>query len=251
MKVSREPHILVVDDEENNLKLLKALLAPIPCRVREAHDGSEALAQIGENPPDLILLDVMLPKINGFEVCRVVKSNPATSTIPVVMITALSDFTDCMRGLEAGADDFLSRPVNHLELLTRVKSLLKLKELQESLKRQERLQFLGEMAAMAAHEIRNPLTAIRGFAQILRARTATETRAYADIMISELDRINGIVEKMLMLRPKKRNLQPGDVLSVLKQALELARQGRNDQVRFLTRFPSAIPLVRMDQYQIK
>lgn len=117
--------ILVVDDHEQNLELLEAYLEEVGCRVRTAKDGVEAMAEIELEPPDLIILDVMMPRMSGFQVCRQVKSNPKTRDIPVVMVTALSDVGDVERAVECGADDFLTKPVYKLELVTRAKSLLR------------------------------------------------------------------------------------------------------------------------------
>ncbi|MBN2315944.1 MAG: response regulator [Sedimentisphaerales bacterium] len=136
-KTEREktPVILVVDDNQQNCELLQAYLEDIVCRTIPASDGLEALKIVAETPPDLILLDVMMPKMSGFEVCRRIKNDPKNSGIPIIMVTALNEFGDIERGIDSGTDDFLSKPVNKLELLTRVKTLLKLKHLTDKLER--------------------------------------------------------------------------------------------------------------------
>ncbi|MEO0474540.1 MAG: response regulator [Planctomycetota bacterium] len=124
--------ILVVDDNEQNVELLQAYLESMPVEVHAAYDGVEALNKIAEGlSPDLILLDVMMPKMSGFEVCRKLKADDATAHIPVMMVTALNELGDIERGVEAGTDEFLSKPVNKLELLTRVKSLLRSAKLRQ------------------------------------------------------------------------------------------------------------------------
>ena len=110
------PTVLVVDDNLQNLELLQAYLEDLDCRTIPAHDGLEAMEIVTDNPPDLILLDVMMPKMSGFEVCKRVKNDPKTSDIPVIMVTALNEFGDIERGIDSGTDDFLSKPVNKLEL---------------------------------------------------------------------------------------------------------------------------------------
>ncbi len=130
--------ILIVDDNAQNVELLQAYLESLPCRILTASDGLAAM-RIVEDPdgptPDLILLDVMMPRMSGFEVCRKLKEDPATRAIPIMMVTALNELGDIERGVESGTDDFLSKPVNKLELITRVKSLLRVRHLKRELDR--------------------------------------------------------------------------------------------------------------------
>jgi len=139
--------ILVVDDNEQNLELLQAYLEDFECRTIPAKDGIEALEIIKKSKPDLVLLDVMMPKMSGFEVCRRIKNNPQTADLPVIMVTALNELGDIERAIESGTDDFLSKPVNKLELITRVKTMLKLKHLSDRLERT--LAYLSEMEKQA------------------------------------------------------------------------------------------------------
>ncbi|HPY51478.1 MAG TPA: response regulator [Sedimentisphaerales bacterium] len=131
----RLPVILVVDDTAQNLELIQAYLEDVDCRTVAARDGIEALDLVAKTKPDLVLLDVMMPKMSGFEVCRRLKKDPATNDIPVIMVTALNEFGDIERGIDSGTDDFVSKPVNRLELLTRVKTMLRLKHLSDTLQR--------------------------------------------------------------------------------------------------------------------
>jgi len=130
---NKRPKILVVDDIPINIELQKAYLSIAGYQVLEARDGEEALRRVKEDKPDLIILDIMMPKINGFEVCRRLKNDPQTCFIPVVMVTALKEMEDKIKGIEAGADDFISKPFNKTELLARVKSLLRIKFLHDEL----------------------------------------------------------------------------------------------------------------------
>ena len=120
--------ILVVDDEEKNVKLMEAILLPRGYEIVKAYNGEEALQQVAKQMPDLILLDVMMPIMNGFEVCKKLKDDPETRLIPIVIMTALGELEDRVRGIEAGADDFLTKPVNRDELLARIQTSLRLKE---------------------------------------------------------------------------------------------------------------------------
>ena len=125
--------ILLVDDNQQNLELMQAYLESLPCRLSTARDGVEAIDAIHREKPDLILLDVMMPKMSGFEVCRKLKADPATRDIVVIMVTALHEVGDHERAVESGTDDFLTKTVNKLELLTRVRSLLKMALLKKKL----------------------------------------------------------------------------------------------------------------------
>ena len=144
---TEEANILVVDDNEQNLELLQAYLEDIQCQTIPARDGIEALEIIKKSKPDLVLLDVMMPKMSGFEVCRRIKNNPETADLPVIMVTALNELRDIERAIESGTDDFLSKPVNKLELITRVKTMLKLKHLSDQLERT--LAYLSEIEKQA------------------------------------------------------------------------------------------------------
>jgi len=144
---NRTPIILVVDDNQQNLELLQAYLEDIDCKSVPAYDGLEALEIVASQPPDLILLDVMMPKMSGFEVCKRLKNDPKTEDIPIIMVTALNEYGDIERGIDSGTDDFISKPVNKLELLTRVKTMLKLKHLSDKLERT--LAYLSEMEKQA------------------------------------------------------------------------------------------------------
>ena len=139
----KTPVVLVIDDNQQNLELLQAYLEDMDCQTVPAHDGPEALEIISRKSPDLILLDVMMPKMSGFEVCKRIKNDPKTSDIPVIMVTALNEFGDIERGIDSGTDDFISKPINKLELLTRVKTMLKLKHLSDKLERT--LAYLSEI----------------------------------------------------------------------------------------------------------
>jgi two-component system cell cycle response regulator len=124
--------VLIVDDNPQILELLEAYLESLPLEVSLAADGEAALAAVQKQPPDLILLDIMMPRRSGFEVCRILKADPAYRDIPIVMVTALNEVGDMERACECGADDFLSKPVNKIELLARVQNLLQLRRLRKA-----------------------------------------------------------------------------------------------------------------------
>ncbi|MBP8303259.1 MAG: response regulator [Phycisphaerae bacterium] len=144
----RRPVVLIVDDNRQNLELLQAYLEELDCESATATDGLEALRLAASRKPDLVLLDVMMPQMSGFEVCRRLKSQEDTSDIPVIMVTALNEFGDIERGIDCGTDDFVSKPVNKLELLTRVRTMLKLKHITDKLERT--LAYLSKIEGQAA-----------------------------------------------------------------------------------------------------
>jgi putative two-component system response regulator len=133
--------ILVADDQVSNRELMCELLTTQGFKVITAVDGAEALEQMSRVPTDLVLLDVMMPELSGFDVCAKLKSNPDTYLIPVILVTALSDKENRIEGIRVGADDFLTRPVDRTELLARVRSLLKLKHRTDELERAESVLF--------------------------------------------------------------------------------------------------------------
>jgi len=130
--------ILIADDNRANVELLEAYLAGVDCDTEVAVDGQDTLNKVASFNPDLILLDVMMPKLSGFEVCQRIKSDPATSRIMVLMVTALNELGDIERAVGVKTDDFLSKPVHRLELLKRVEMMLRLKDVQDEVERLRR-----------------------------------------------------------------------------------------------------------------
>ena len=150
----RTPIVLVVDDSHANRDLIEACLAGVECQVRTAEDGPAALRAIQSSLPDLVLLDVQMPGMDGYEVCRRIKQAPSSRLIPVVMITALDRTSDRINALEAGADDYMTKPVDRVELVARVRSALRLKSVYDSLDSAEQVIF----ALAAAVEAKDPYT---------------------------------------------------------------------------------------------
>ncbi len=159
------PLLLVVDDNHLNVEPLCDLLEAMGYRVASAYDGATALELVRERPPDLILLDIMMPGMNGFEVCRQLKADSRTAKIPVVFVTALSEAEEKVEAIEAGGDDFLTKPFNRTLLLARIRSLLRLKaandNLEESYRRLQAMERLkDDLMHMIVHDLKSPLTAV-------------------------------------------------------------------------------------------
>ncbi len=165
-------NILVVDDEPVNIKILKAMLSSESFNVIQSSSGSETLKLIEQDLPDLILLDVMMPDMDGFEVCSIIKSQQDMRRVPILMVTALRDKIHRQKAMEAGADDFLSKPIDRIELLIRVKSLLRIKQysdeqlehlkiLQQKNQKLKELERIKDgLTQMIIHDLRGPLTSI-------------------------------------------------------------------------------------------
>src|SRR5690348_6380067 len=158
------PKILVVDDTPRNVKLLADILAAKGYNVATAASGREALAEIESGPPDLVLLDVVMPEMSGYEVCKTIRANPHTEMLPVIMVTALDPGEERVKGIEAGADDFLSKPINQPELLARVRSLLRIKALHETV--QTQAQELAEWNKTLEVRVQDQLAQIERLARL-------------------------------------------------------------------------------------
>ncbi len=173
------PKVLIVDDDKENVDLIAYFLKPQNYHIITAHDGVEALQLVEKETPDLILLDIKLPKMDGFEVCERIKKKSPTKFIPIIMITALKDLKSKIRSLEAGADDFISKPFENIELLTRVKSLLRIKKYHDELEQKNKEleeknqsllrmdQFKEELNHLIVHDMKNPIFVIQGNLQML------------------------------------------------------------------------------------
>ncbi len=127
--------ILIADDNQTNVELLEAYLGGRNCEIAVAVDGRDTLDKVAKFQPDLILLDIMMPRLSGFEVCEELKASPKTRGIMILMVTALNELGDIERAVSAGCDDFLSKPVNKIELLKRVDNMLKLRHVTDELQR--------------------------------------------------------------------------------------------------------------------
>ncbi|MFZ0391274.1 MAG: response regulator [Calditrichia bacterium] len=225
--------ILIVEDNPESVNLLTYFLEPAGYRVVVAQTGTEAVSAVEREKPDMILLDVVLPEMNGFEICERLKKNQETFHIPIIMITALKELKDKIKGLEAGADDFITKPFENVELLTRVKSLLRLKFYHDELRRRnkelekqktalEREDHLKkELTNLIVHDMKNPLFVIQGNLQMMEmnqealhqqdplvytSRIARSSRSLLRMILNLLD-ISRLEQNLLEIEPVPADLR--------------------------------------------
>lgn len=195
--MKRVPQILIVDDEASARKTMEMLLLREGYDLHFAADGYEALAELDdmEIEPDTILSDVMMPDMDGFELCQRLKRHPRWKHIPIILVTALDSKEDLARGLEAGADDFLNKPVNGLELRARLRSMLRIKQQHDELRTTMKLR--EDLSNMIVHDLRAPLANILVYCDLLEDRAGTA--AELETIREEANRLRSFVTDMLLM----------------------------------------------------
>ena len=217
--------ILIVDDEKMGRETLEALLYAQDYHLIFANDGSEALLMVAEFEPDVILLDVMMPNMDGFEVCRRLKADAQWRYIPVILVTALDSQEDLLMGIEAGADDFLSKPVNGLKLRARIRSMLRLKQQFNELKAM--LLLREDLTNMIVHDMRTPLVTILGYSELLLQQNLIKPEGVLELQRIQFQarRLHSFTNDILMLAKMRQhqlilNKSLVDVTGLISQAQE-------------------------------
>jgi len=232
---NQEPLILLVDDCDENREILSILLAPLEARIIEAQSGEEALTKVHQTKPALMLLDVNMPGISGFEVCRQLRDNPDTRDITILFVSALGDLENRMKGLTGGGVDYISKPFEPGEVLARVSTQLELHRLRSQL--EERNRELEELVRekdrfldLAAHGLRHPLLQIRGLIGLLRSGHLGEQgrETLVNTIAGASERMNHVLNDVLEVHDLETgsvtlNPEPISVKALLKKYLELWR----------------------------
>jgi len=241
--------ILIVDDNPDNVEVIKFKLQrskQFELEVIEAYSGEDALSIVDREALDIVLLDVMMPRISGYEVCRTIKRRDTAEFLPVILVTAREDIDSKLKGFEAGADDYLAKPFDLQELEARIKSMLHIKSLQDQLRKTndeltrtskrlveaERLAAVGAVVASVNHEINNPLCAILLNSQLLREEITNsgegEVSHRLDKIENNVERIQNITKKIQELRDTEMTeYVSGDKMLNLEE--EDDRETGNDQ----------------------
>lgn len=224
---NKTARVLVVDDSRESLDLLVYFLKPAGYEVLTAMDGVEAIEMVERQSPDIILLDIMLPRLDGYQVCERLKKSQSTFHIPIIMITALKELKDKIRALEAGADDFISKPFDNVELLTRVKSLLRIKFYQDELiRRNQELEkqkeallredlLKKELTHLIVHDMKNPLFVIQGNLQMMKMNRGKSEGEPSEVYTQRIARSSRSLLRMILnlldisrLEQKKMEIEP-------------------------------------------
>lgn len=234
--------ILVVDDEPDNFEVIEILLFKEKYQLIYAAYGREALDYLQENRVDVILLDVMMPELDGLEVCRLIKGNPDLCHIPIIMVTSLTSKEDLARCLEIGADDFIGKPVNGVELRARVRSMLRIKHQYDALK--SSLQLREDMSNMVVHDLRNPVASIIMACEVLRLYNLAEKPQQKLVQIQIAgQRLQSLIDTLLMMAKLEAgklllNCQEVDIYELAKKTLsDFEQVAEQRKIRLISELP--------------
>ena len=252
---SHQGTLLIVDDKPINLKMLFAYLRDLNFKVLVAQDGEDALVRVTHAPPDLILLDVMMPHIDGYETCRRLKENEATRDIPVIFMTALSETVDKVKGFEMGAVDYITKPVQHEDVLARITAHLTIRKLQKDLEDKNQLleQQNAELEAFAhtvAHDLKNPLNGITGFSSMLIYKLASSLDAESLDFLQHIKKsglnMADIIDSLLLLASSRQidvemtALDMVEIITRVQQRLDYMIKEFQGEIVLSSEWPTAL-----------
>jgi signal transduction histidine kinase len=245
--------VLIVDDTKHVVVLLKHYCQKAGYVVYEAFNGKEALDRLKEDKPDIILLDVMMPGIDGFTVAQSIRENEDTKFMPIIMVTALSELEDRVKALNIGVDDFLTKPVDELLLITKIKSLLKAKEQKDEL---DKIKF--EYTSMLVHDLRTPLTSIVGFTKVLEAEEKDEEKKnFLEVILQNSNRMMALVNDFLDFSKLgagrfEISKSPTIITMIIDNVLNgLNILAKNKSIELLTQYADDLPIINIDARKIE
>jgi len=212
--------VLVVDDNRDTVRIIRDALEGAGFIVVSAYDGREALERVREEAPDLMILDLMMPKMSGYEVCNEIRKDPKTKELIVLMLTARSDIDAKIQGIEGGANDYLVKPVEPREVVSRVRRFLATEGAYQEKVLLERLEAIGQISLTVRHEINNPLAVICGQAQLLLQRKdlSEEVRSKLKIVYEMGLRISEIIKQLDQVQDKTREYIRGEKMIDIRPA---------------------------------
>ncbi len=253
--MEKKRKILVVDDAVDTVELLKKRFHAEGYDTAEAYNGEEALQKVQEYVPDLIILDVMMPKMDGYEACRRLKGDEKTKYIPILMLTAKGEVEHKVMGLEIGADDYMGKPFDYKELSARVRSLLAIKATHEKKVAEEKTGALEQMMDQVAHEIRNPLTAIGGFARKVYGKLpeGDPNKKYMEMIIEDVAVLESMIKQLIELKTTAISYrEPANMNDLLKECLQVFEQDfRQKAIEVETELVTDPPLIPADRKLLK
>jgi len=253
--VERKNKILIVDDAEDTVELLRKRFRAEGYDTSEAFNGEEALNMVPEYDPDLIVLDVMMPKIDGYEVCQRLKADEKTKYIPVLMLTAKGEVEHKVKGLNIGADDYMGKPFDYKELSARVRSLLSIKATHEKKVEEEKSGALEQMMEQVAHEIRNPLTSVGGFARKVFNKLPEDdpNRKYMQYIIEDVAVLESMIKQLIELKSMTISMkEPSAVNEVVKDSLKIFEQDfAQKAIQVETELREGLPMITVDKKLLK
>jgi signal transduction histidine kinase len=252
--MTNQPTILVVDDSIAIVDIIEKILKKNSYKIIKAYNGEEALKKVSEEQPDLIILDIMMPKMDGLEVLRRLRTSEETRLIPVVMLTSMDYVEDKIAGFSKGADDYITKPFHPKELLARINSLVDKRIYQKKRSEEEKQQALEKMIEEVAHEVRNPILAIGGFARRIREKLPNEDMLikYADHIIIEAERLEDMVDKIINLEALAVNINEHiDVEQILNTAVHrFSADIDKKKINIKKQFQQNVPLVLGDREKL-
>jgi len=244
-----------VDDNVDAVELLEKRLRSEGYFTEKAYDGEEGLKKVVEYNPDLIILDVMMPRLDGYEVCRRLKLDESTRYIPVLMLTAKSDVESKIKGLDTGADDYLPKPFNYKEISARVRSLLTIKAAHEKLVEEEKSEALEKMMEEIAHEVRNPLVSIGGFARKVYAGLPENdpNKKYMEMIIQNVTVVESMIKQLIELKTMAISFKgPTDINDLITETLKIFEQELGQkEINVETQLKDNLPPILADRKLLK